>query len=70
MFKDKLKIVIKEIDSLGTKSDALERCISKKLSGSLDMYNKEAVKTCEYLLSRSNCKVLRNIANEKKKGEL
>lgn len=70
MFKNKLYNLLKDLNKMKTKQDTLQRCVQDKLNFSFDMYQSEVMKTCEYLLSRSAYKVMKNIAREQQKGEL
>lgn len=71
MFKDKLYTILRSLNKMVSCDNALERCINKRLDVSLKNYSKSVEKTCDYLLSRSNYKVMRNIVKlDKQKGDL
>ena len=66
MFKSKLYNILRDLNNIKSPNDALERCVTKKLNKSLDSYSKEVESTCNYLLSRSTYRVIKNIAKDDK----
>lgn len=57
-----LKNIEKRFSKFRNRNEIMEKCINDKLYISLELYNAEVDRLCEYLLSRSNYKVLKYIS--------
>lgn len=69
MFKDKLYTIMKDLNHIKSKNNVLEKCVNSRLNGSLKDYTDSVERTCSYLLTRSNYKVLKNIAKQQSEGD-
>lgn len=61
MFKNKLYHIMKDLDTMKSHSEAIERCVEERLNSSLDNYKLELENAYDYLKMRSELKVARNM---------
>lgn len=67
MFKDEVMQIHKEISSIPTRDETLNKCIKSKLLNSDNMYIAQINKAYKYILSRDDIKVSKTIIRENKK---
>ena len=67
MFKQKLYNILSDLNKNIPRDELFKECVQRKLDLSLERYNNEIELIYNYLLSRSNIKVMRNIAKMKDK---
>lgn len=69
MFANVIKDFKERLYKLPSKSDVFQGCVKEKLDNSYEMYLFNLKKMYNYLLYRSNLKVLKTINREEEKAE-
>ena len=67
-FKDRLKIILKDIDKV-EHVDIISECVQSRLDQSLMNYYDNLIDTCDYLISKSPLKALKYLTARFKEGD-
>lgn len=62
MFKKVLYNILGDLNNFKSREAVYAECVSDRLNRDVNLYNKDLELACNYLMSRSSLKVLRNIS--------
>lgn len=69
MFKSKLYNILDDLNNIQPLDVVIQRCIDEKLNASLEQYQNTVKNIYNYVLSRSNIKVIKALARIRKSKE-
>ena len=69
-FKTQLYNILESLKSIESKDVVLTKCVEDKLTNSLEQYRNDIRNMYNYVLSRSNVKVIKAISKLNAKGEI
>lgn len=61
MIENKLYSIMRDLNKMKSHNNAMERCVEERLNSSLDDYRVEITNAYDYLMTRSNLKVAKNL---------